>query len=121
MSTWVAYAGASLLLVAAAALVCALALSGAAEAAVWFSAALAWTLQLLAFGGLVAVRHQPTLFTAGWLGGMMLRFMALAALVFFGSSTAAFPLKPLLVSFVTFLFLLVLLESVFLRRGLRTS
>jgi hypothetical protein len=121
MNAWVAYAGAGLLLVAVAALVASLAVSGASETAVWFSAGLAWILQLLAFGGLVAVRHQPTLFTAGWLGGMMLRFMALAALAFYGSSTAAFPLKPLLVSFVAFLFLLLLLESFFLRRGLRTS
>jgi hypothetical protein len=121
MNVWVAYAGAGLLLVLVVTLVASLALSGAAEAAIWFSAALAWILQLLAFGGLVAMRRQPSLFTISWLSGMMLRFIALAALAFFGSRTSAFPLEPLLVSFVAFLFLLVLLESVFLRRGLRTS
>jgi len=121
MNAWVGYAGAGLLLVAAAALISSLAVGGAAEAAVWFSAGLAWILQLLAFAGLVALRRQPSLFTVSWLGGMGLRFLALAALAFFGSRTTVFPLKPLLVSFVAFLFLLVLLESVFLRRGLRTS
>lgn len=121
MNVWVAYAGAGLVLVAIIAGVASFALNGGAVSAVWFSAGLAWVLQVLAFAGLVAVRDRAMLFMPAWLGGMGLRFLALGALAFAASRTMAFPLAPLLVSFVGFLFLLVLLEPVFLKRGSGTT
>jgi hypothetical protein len=121
MSAWAAYAGAGLGILAAVALAASLATGSDAAPAIWFAAGIAWIVQLLAFAALVAVRRNHALFTAGWLGGMVIRFIALAALAFFGSRTAVFPVKPLLVSFVAFLFLMILLEPVFLKRGLRTS
>lgn len=121
MRAWVAYAGASLVLVAGVAAGVSLATDAAADRAIWVSAGVAWSLQLAAFAALLAVRGQPTLFIAGWAGGMGLRGLALGLLAYAGTRTAAFPLEPLLVSFVAFLFLLVLLEPVFLKRGLRTS
>lgn len=121
MRAWVAYAGASLVLVAVLAGLVSLATGAAADRAIWVSAGVAWALQLAAFAALVAVRGQQTLFIAGWAGGMGLRGLALGVLAWVSTRTGAFPPEPLLVSFVAFLFLLVLLEPVFLKRGLRTS
>lgn len=121
MSAWLAYAASGLAVVAVAAGAASLGLSGRAVPAVWFSAALAWVLQVLAFAGLVVVRERAMLFLPVWLGGMGLRFLALGIMAFVGSRTTTFPLAPLLVSFVGCLFLLVLLEPVFLKRGLRTT
>lgn len=121
MNAWVAYAAVSLVLVAAAAGGASLAAAGAADRAIWLSAGVAWVLQLVAFAALVLVRGKNALFIAGWAGGMGLRGVALGVLAYVGTRTTAFPMEPLLVSFVGFLFLLVILEPVFLKRGLRTS
>lgn len=121
MSAWVAYAGASLGLVALAAGGTSLAVGEAADRAIWFSAFLAWALQLAAFGALVWTRRQGSLFMVGWVGGMGLRFLGLGVLAYVGTRTTVFPAEALLVSFVAFLFLLILLEPVFLRRGLQTT
>ena len=121
MRAWLAYAGVSLLVVAAAAGGVSLATGADADRAIWLSAGVAWGLQLAAFAGLVAVRGRHSLFVAGWAGGMGLRGLALGVLAYVGARTSAFPMEPLLVSFVAFLFVLVLLEPVFLKRGLRTS
>lgn len=121
MRTWAAYAGTALALVAAGAGAASLALGGAAREAVWLSAGLAWVLQLMAFALLVWVHGQARLFVVGWVGGMGLRFLALGVLAYVATRTRTFPPEPLLVSFVAFLFLLILLEPVFLKRGLRTT
>ncbi len=121
MRAWIAYAGASLILIAVLAGGLSLAMGAAADRAIWLSAGVAWALQLGAFAALVAVRTQPSLFIAGWAGGMGLRGVALGVLAWVSTRATVFPAEPLLVSFVAFVFLLVLLEPVFLKRGLRTS
>ena len=89
--------------------------------AVWFSAAFAYGLQLIAFAGLVWVRDRTSLFLAGWLGGMALRFGALGGVAWWLSRSAAFPREAALLSLVAFVFLLLLMEPVFLRWDLRRS
>jgi hypothetical protein len=89
--------------------------------AVWFAAALAYGLQLAAFALLLALRGQPQLFMAGWLGGMVLRFGVLGACAYWLSRTAMLPRGATLISFVGFVFVLLLLEPVFLRWDLRGS
>jgi hypothetical protein len=85
------------------------------SSAVAFAAAAAWVLQLLAFAGLVAARRQPSLFTAAWAGGMMLRFGVLGGVAFWLSRSEALPMEAALVGLVGVMFVLVLLEAIFLR------
>ena len=89
--------------------------------AVWFAAALAYGLQLAAFALLLALRAQPQLFMAGWLGGMVLRFGVLGVCAYWLGRTAVLPRGTTLISFVGFVFVLLLLEPVFLRWDLRRS
>jgi hypothetical protein len=92
---------------------------GGAVGAVWFAAGLAYALQLVAFGALVAVRGRNELFLIGWLAGLVLRFAALGVVAFWLSRTPVFPRAAALLSLVTFVFVLLLLEPLFLRRGVQ--
>lgn len=121
LRVWLAYAGTGLLLTAAAAGAATLLLDAAADRAVRISAAIAYALQLLAFAVLLAVRGRDALFLAGWLGGMILRFAGLGAVAWWVTATSALPREAALISLVGFLFLLLLLEPFFLRRGVRTT
>ena len=119
LKAWLAYAVAGLALTAAAAGLGTFLVSGAAVPAIWWSAALAYSLQMLAFAGLVAVRERPRWFLAGWALGIALRFGALGGVAWWLSRSAALPRAAALLSLVAFVFLLLLLEPVFLRWGLR--
>jgi hypothetical protein len=89
---------------------------------VWIAAAIACGLQLVSFPLLVMARAHANLFLAGWVGGMLLRFGALAVVAIWITRSGALPPAATLLSLAGFLFLLVLLEPVFLRRrGLRTT
>ena len=108
---WVAYAGAALgvtALVAGGALV----LGESGARAVAAGAGLALVVQLVAFGVLLAVRDQAHLFLAGWLGGMVVRFGAVGACVYWGP-------RATVLSLVGVVFVLLMLEPVFLRWDLR--
>ncbi|MGH7469851.1 MAG: hypothetical protein ACRENP_18035 [Longimicrobiales bacterium] len=113
--SWLAYAAAGLALLSIAAGVGTLLVSGAAVKAIWVSAAIAYLLQLIAFGALVLVREQTQLFMAGYLAGMALRFGALGGVAWWLSRSAALPREAAMVSLAAFVFLLLLLEPVFLR------
>jgi hypothetical protein len=78
-------------------------------------------LQLAAFASLLAVRDQTHLFMAGWLGGMVMRFGVVGLSLFWTTRTATLPTAPLVLSLVGFVFMLLLLEPVFLRWDLRRS
>jgi hypothetical protein len=95
--------------------------SRAALGAVWFSAVLAYGLQLLAFAGLLWVRDEAHRFLMGWVLGMALRFGAVGGVAWWLSRSAAFPREVALVSLVAFVFTLVLLEPLFLRWDLRRT
>ena len=85
------------------------------------AAGLAYGLQLLAFAALVALRDAGSLFMVGWGGGMLLRFAAVGILAVWLQRTEALPAPAALVSLVAFLFVLLLMEPVFLRRGTRRT
>lgn len=119
---WAAYAATAALATVALAAVVSLFVSAADARGVWVAAAVASGLQMLAFPLLALARGQANLFLAGWLGGMLLRFGALAAVAIWVTRRGTPPAAATLVSLVGFLFLLVLLEPLFLRRrGLRTT
>ena len=85
--------------------------------AVWTAAGIAYVIQLIAFGLLVGLGGQPQLFMIAWVGGMMFRFGALGVCAAWLSKTNVLPLSTTLMSLVGFLFLLLLIEPLFLRYG----
>jgi len=89
--------------------------------AIWLAAGIAYLVQLAAFGALLAVRGQGQLFMLAWLGGMVVRFGVLGLGAFLLSSSDALPRGATLISYVGFVFLLLLLEPLFLRWDLRGS
>jgi hypothetical protein len=116
---WFAYAVAGGVLTLALALSAAAVLSGAALQGVWLSAGVAYGLQLVAFALLLHFRDQAGTFMIGWVAGMMLRFLALFVFTLGVTKYAAYPAAPLLLGLVGFIFVLVLLEPLFLRWDLR--
>jgi hypothetical protein len=120
LSVWSRYAIAGLGVTIACAAVATLILGREHAAALWLSAGLAVLVQLIAFAGLLAVREHGSLFLFGWAGGMVLRAVALFGLAFWVTRTRALPVETSLLSLVGFMFVLILLEAAFLRRGTRT-
>jgi hypothetical protein len=90
----------------------------ASVGAVWFSAGLAFLLQLAAFAALVRERHE--LFLLGWGVGLVLRFGTVGVVAVWLSRNPVLPPRATLVSLVAFVFVLLLLEPLFLRRGVQT-
>ena len=121
LKAWMAYAVAALVVVGVAAGVGTLLVSREVAPAVWFAAGVAYVLQLIAFAGLVMVRNRAQLFLAGWLIGMALRFGAVGGVAWWLSRSAVLPREAALVSLVGFVFLLLLMEPMFLRWDLRKS
>lgn len=120
MRTWLLYAGAALVVAVAGGAVGA-ALVGEASSGVWLAAALAYTVQLAAFGLLLWARSDSRLFLVGWLGGMLVRMGVVAAVAIWVTRTRAYAPAPTLVSLVMFVFVMLLLEPVFLNRGRTTA
>jgi hypothetical protein len=116
---WVRYATVGLLATAVCAALTELSLGSSASSAILFAAAVAYVLQLVAFGALLALRNHATLFLAGWVGGMLLRVVGL---IFAGLwlSRTPLPRATAMLSLVGFLFVLILLEPLFLPRETRT-
>jgi hypothetical protein len=121
LKAWLMYTGTALLVTLLAAGIATVFVGPEARAAVWFSAGLAYVVQLLAFGALIAVRTRNELFLAGWLIGMIARFAVVGLVAALLSRDEFVPSAPALVSLVGFLFLLVLVEPFFLRRGLQAK
>ncbi|MFS8637447.1 MAG: hypothetical protein FWJ74_05130 [Gemmatimonadota bacterium] len=118
MRDWATYAGTTLVVVAGAAAVVTLLVGSAAAPAVWVGAAVAYLIQLVAFGLLVRVRGQPERFVVAWGAGTVLRFALVVALGLWATMARSVPFEPapLLLSVVGFVVLLALLEPVFLNR-----
>lgn len=121
MKAWGAYALTATALTAAAGAVTVRLVEPSAVEAVWIGAGTALVVQLLAFAALVAFRDRGVLFLAGWLGGMLLRFGAVGVMAVWLHRTDALPRGAALMSLVGFVFVLLLLEPVFLRRNLTLS
>ncbi|HUH11552.1 MAG TPA: hypothetical protein VMK65_00525 [Longimicrobiales bacterium] len=115
MKAWLAYAVVAAALLGLLATGLSLLLDDAATPALWLAAGVAYAIQLLAFGALVAGRDTGTGFIVGWGGGMALRLAAVAAMAFWVTQRSTLPAAPALVGLVGFVFILVLLEPVFLR------
>ncbi len=83
------------------------------------AAALAWGIQVASFSALVALRKRPAFFVA-WGGGTVVRF-GLVVCVGLWLARSGYPPLAVLLSLAGFLFLLLLLEPVFFRKGLRAE
>ena len=121
LRAWVAYALFSLVIVAGMAGLATVVVDAASARAVWFSAGVAYTLQLPAFAWLVKSRNESELFLAGWLVGMVLRFGALGGVAWWLSRSAALPREAAMLSLVAFVFVLLIMEPIFLRWDLRKA
>jgi hypothetical protein len=117
---WLAYAASGLVVTAIGGVIASSLVGSGSVTAVWFAAALAYVLQLVAFAVLVAVRQKNELFLIGWLAGLVLRFAAVGLVALWLARDPVFPREPALLSLVAFVFLLLLMEPLFLRRGLQT-
>ena len=117
--SWLAYALTGLVATTVVAALASALVAADAARAVWVAAALAYGLQLIAFALLLALRARAEWFLAAWLGGMVLRFGALGLCAYWLSSSSALPRAATLLSLVGFVFMLLLLEPVFLRWDLR--
>jgi hypothetical protein len=120
VKAWGLYAAVALAVALVGGALATLLLDAAAARAVWFAAGVAWLVQLAAFAGLLLVRERNELFLLGWLLGLALRFIAVGLVAFWLSRDPVLPIRPALLSLVAFVFVLVLLEPVFLRRTLQT-
>jgi hypothetical protein len=118
-SAWRAYALTALAATVLVAGIVSAVVSRASLGAVWFSAGLAYGLQLVAFAGLLVVRDQAHRFLLGWVLGMALRFGAVGGVAWWLSRSAAFPREATLLSLVAFVFVLLLMEPLFLRWDMR--
>ena len=121
IKAWLAYAAAGFAATVAVGLVVIALTAAQNKSAIIVAAAIAYVLQLVAFAALLAVREKAHLFLAGWLGGMLLRFGVVGVCLYWTTRTATLPTAPLVLSLVGFVFLLLLLEPVFLRWDLRKS
>ena len=121
MKVWLRYAGAGFLLVGVGVVVGLLLSTPDVHRAIITAAVVAYLVQLAAFALLLALRDKSNLFLAGWLVGMVLRFGVLGVAAFAVTRSAVLPRNALLLSLVVFVFLLLLLEPVFLRWDLRRS
>jgi len=89
--------------------------------AVWAAGLLAWVVQLVAFAILLRVFGNPHQFMIGWLLGMVLRMVVVMVAALWVTQTGGLAPAPLLVSLVAFMFVLVLLEPLFLKKGTRSA
>ena len=121
MKLWLVYAVVSLIVVAAGAGLGTLLVDEPSHTGVWFGAGVAWLVQLIGFGILRGIGNDPRLFMVGWLGGMVLRLCVVAGLAIWLTRTIFLPPEPTLLTLVVLLFLLLLLEPVFLGRGRKAT
>ncbi|MFW5952490.1 MAG: hypothetical protein ACOCVZ_10285 [Gemmatimonadota bacterium] len=114
MRAFFAYAGATAVLVAVLGLSVVAVVDGVDAGAVRLAAVLAWLVQLAAFAVLVKGRAGLG-FMAAWVSGMALRFAVVGGAAIWVIRTPERDPASLLVSLVGFVFVLVLLEPLFLR------
>jgi hypothetical protein len=119
LRAWLYYAAVGLVVTVAGIGVGSIVLGPEAAPAVRFAGILAWVVQMTAFGVLVRVRERSDLFLMGWGAGLFLRFAAVGLVAAWLSRDPVFAIRPALISLVAFVFVLVLIEPLFLRQGLQ--
>jgi hypothetical protein len=92
----------------------------AAGTAIWVAAGLAFLVQAVAFTVLVLSRGSGTGILIAWGGGTLLRLVAVLGVALWVARSEYLPVAPLLLSMAGFLFLLLMLEPVFIRTGVRS-
>jgi len=90
----------------------------AVPGAVVIAAGVAYIVQVIAF--VILSKSQEGRVLAAWASGTLLRFIAVLVTAFWVARSGLFPTAPVLLSLVGFLFLLSLLEPVFIRLGVRS-
>lgn len=120
MRAWIGYALLSGAIVLAGGLMAVAVLGGGAARAVAWAGGLAWGVQLVAFAALVRVRsrHDVGLWVALGVGMLMRLGVVLVAALWLVGRKALDPAVTLL-GLVAFLFVLLILESAFIRVGMR--
>jgi hypothetical protein len=119
LKAWLAYAAVSLVITVIGVLVGTAVQGPEAASAVRFAGILAYVIQLAAFAGLVLVRDRSDLFLVGWGAGLLLRLAAVGLVAAWLSRDPVLPIRPALLSLVAFVFVLLLIEPLFLRQGLQ--
>lgn len=118
MKAVLSYAGVSALLLVLLALGVVGLVEAAEPAGVWLAAMIAWPVQVAAFWALVAGRRTTGAgsgFMLAWAAGMALRFGVVGAVALWVTRMSAPDPATTLLSLVGFVFVLVLLEPLFLR------
>jgi len=121
MKAWLGYVGVALLLVVAGVALALVTGPGPVVRGVLFSGVLAWCIQAVAFAALLRVRGRSDLFMFAWLGGIALRFVVVAVVGIRVTRTGALPASSTLVSLVAFVFVMLMFEPLFLRKGQPTG
>jgi hypothetical protein len=115
MKRLLAFAGIAAALTASAAAIMTIVWSTPAEErAIWLSAAIAFVVQMLAFGVASLVRREQAL--VGWGLGAIMRLVTLAVYALVFVKTLGLPATAALVSLATFFFLSTLVEPLLLAR-----
>jgi hypothetical protein len=112
---WISYTGGAVALLAGLSVVVGWLVGPNRAGGVWLSAAVAGAVQVVAFAMLVSSRRRGRDFMVSWASGMVLRFAAIAGLAFWVTRRTSLDAAVTLLSLVGFVFVLVLLEPLFLR------
>ena len=117
MTRWLRYMAVSVAVVGVLALLIVLVFGREVLSAVLTAAAIGLVVQALAAVLLLltGVGSDPSRYVVGWAGGALLRMMAVAATGFWLMRTQAVAEAPALLSMVLFLFVLTLIEPLFLK------
>jgi hypothetical protein len=115
MAAWIRYAAVSALVVILLAGGVVVMVSRADAASVWLAAGVAYGTQLAAFAVLVAGKRRAMGFVAGWGGGMVLRFLALAGMAVWVTISDAHHPESALLGLIGIVMVLVLIEPLFLK------
>jgi hypothetical protein len=118
MKAWASYTAIALVVAGLVVVAAMLLADPAVSAGIRFAAVVGFAVQVVAFGFLVRVRERPAVFLAGWVGGIALRFVVVGVVAFWVTRTEKYPPAPTLVSLVGIVFLMLMLEPLFLRKGL---
>lgn len=115
MSALLGYAVAAAVVVGLGLIIASFTVPESALTAVWIAGAVAYAVQMLAFAVLLRARgREGRAFMLAWAGGMALRFVTVVAVALWATRAYA-QATPLLMSLVAFVFVLLLLEPLFLR------
>lgn len=91
-----------------------------AASGIWIAAGFSYLVQALAFSALTLSSGSGMGLLIARGGGTLLRLLAVLGAALWVARSDQLPTAPVLLSFVGFLFLLLMLEPVFIRTGMRS-